>query len=68
MSESEKLELTTNSFYNLQNINEVIVEIGIGDYFLNDLVLTIERLFPDFSKEEKKDLAVKVLKISTIIN
>lgn len=68
MSKNQKLELTGNSFYNLQNIFEVIVELGEGAYTFEELLITIDRLFNDFSRQEKIDLAVKVVKISTVIN
>lgn len=66
--QSEQLELTTESFYNLQNIYEVILELGHGDFTIDELTEVIENLFPDFTYAEQKDLGLKVLKIITIIN
>lgn len=66
--QSEQLKLTTESFYNLQNIYEVILELGHGDFTIDELTEVIERLFPDFSYQEQKSLGIKVLKIITIIN
>lgn len=62
------LELTTESFYNLQNIYEVVLELGHGDFTIDELTSAIERLFPDFTYQEQKSLGIKVLKIITIIN
>lgn len=62
------LELTTESFYNLSNIFEVVIELGEGDFTIDELTSTIENLFPDFGYQEQKSLGIKVLKIITIIN
>lgn len=68
MTDNQELELTTETFYNLQNVYEVLLELQEGTFLIEDLIITIEKLFSDFTKEEKTNLAVKVLKISAILN
>ena len=60
--------LTTNAFYNLQNIYEVVVALGEGDFTIEELVLTVDNLFTDLSAKEKKELCIRTLKIINIIN
>ena len=63
-----ELELTTNSYYNLQNVYEVVLNLGVGSFTFEELILTIDQLFVDLSRAEKKDLAIKTLQIIKIIN
>lgn len=60
--------LTTNAFYNLQNIYEVVVALGEGDFTIEELVLIVDNLFTDLSEKEKKELCIRTLKIINIIN
>lgn len=61
-------KLTEDSFYNLQNIYEVIVVIGYGDYELIEVEKAINSLFQEESLEFKKDLKSRVLKQIDLIN
>ena len=59
--------LTTDAFYNLQNIYEVVVALGEGEFTIEELVLTVDNLFTDLSAKEKKELCIRTLKIINII-
>lgn len=63
-----ELELTTNAYYNLQNVYEIVLNLGVGSFTFEELILTIDQLFVDLSRTEKKDLAIKTLQIIKIIN
>lgn len=65
---NNETNLTENSFYNLQNIYEVILELGAGNFTLEELVFTVDSLFSDLSKKEKKELCLKTLEVIKIIN
>lgn len=54
-------------YYNLNNILDVITELGEGDFTFSELIRTIEDLFPYFSEDEKQDLALKTIKIIKIL-
>jgi MoaA/NifB/PqqE/SkfB family radical SAM enzyme len=62
------LEITGEVYYNLNNIYDVIVELGIGDFKIIELIKIIEKMFPDFSENEKNDLGMKIIKILKILN
>jgi hypothetical protein len=64
----KNLELSGDAFINLQNIFEIILELGEGKFTFEELVLTIDRLFKDMTNLEKRDLAVKTLKVIATIN
>lgn len=63
-----KNKLSEDSFYNLQNIFEVILELGYGEFSKKDLCSAIDKLFEDFTDLEKGELLQRTLKIIKIIN
>lgn len=68
MKKNNKLELNMNSYYSLQNITEVILELGYGEFSYQDLIDVINKLFTDLTDTEKEVFKNKILKIIEIIN